>query len=180
MTTMAVRQHCASRQRCRFDPPAPGNAHCNRPAVLDVDHPLLVRKRADRHRRSDRLESALVEVRGELVERRGDHFAQLLLRNALADEQHRLGRNVLDLHLAPDIGRTWHELLLSFDDALQGREDLFRRRRELRHLRPVPNEPLARERGIAGPEDLPDLVERELEETSRLIASASATCSGAK
>jgi hypothetical protein len=82
----------------------------------------------------------------------------------VADDEHGSVGHLLDEHIHVDVGRVGNELLLSVDESLQGAEDLLGRRCQLRHLRPVLEQPGTGERRIVGLHDLADLVECELEE----------------
>lgn len=115
-----------------------------------------------------------------LLERGRNYVLQLVERRPLADDEHLLLRNVLDLDLAADVGSRGHELLLSFDESLQRVQDLLCRRRQLGHLRPVLQETRASEGWVVCLDDRVDLVQRELEEAERRIAAASSIWSVVK
>ncbi len=88
-----------------------------------------------------RLDAELAQVALELRIRGRDDLAHPLEGLAFPDQQNGLGGHLLDLNVATDVDGFGHQFLLSFDQSLQGGQDLLGRGGQLRHLGSVPEEP---------------------------------------
>jgi len=148
-------------------PPA-GERPVGRPAGLEIHHSVVVRIRADDERRPGERRADRLQVPVHLVDRGRDDLGQLVELHALADDECGLLGDVLHLDLVADVRGRRHELLLSFDDLLQRRQDLLGRGGQVGHLGSVAHELRARQHGIVRLEDLADLVECQLQEAQSL------------